>query len=370
MIRKFSLTICTTLALALTAGAAVSAELLTRKGASAKIGAGDATKSADVIDAGVELSPGAMHAPKSMAAESPVTSDSLIDGLSAIKHGRDGQDTVVPVPAKLQMMLKAKKAMAPKPVKGKFVQIKNSLVSPYASMGIIMSGCSGALVMNNYVLTSPWCVYNLQTKKFYENLDFIPAINGTEAPIGTIKWKNVWMPKGYQDTGDLAYAFALIELEGKPGDQMGWFGFGPAEGSENVKKLTVTGYPFIGTPKNTLWETTCTIDANQEHAYFYRCPGKGPTIITMVGSPAFIKGAKEGDPGQLIGIHTSSQDDKQNSWWAMKLNAAHTETILSWANGGEVAEEEPEEEEVAETEETEETTEVVADETAECTCEE
>ncbi|MGH6856045.1 MAG: hypothetical protein ACREDN_11590 [Aestuariivirga sp.] len=50
----------------------------------------------------------------------------------------------------------------------------------------------------------------------------------------------------------------------------------------------------------------------------------------------------------------------------MKLNAAHTETILSWANGGEVAEEEPEEEETSGTEETE----VVADETAECTCEE
>ena len=255
--------------------------------------------------------------------------------------------------------------MAPKAVKGKFVQIKNSRVSPYASIGTIMSGCSGALVMNNYVLTSPWCVYNVQTKKFYDNLDFIPALNGNEQPVGTFKWKNVWMPKGFQDTGDLALAFALIELEGKPGDQMGWFGFGPVEGSENVKKLTVTGYPFVEVPKSTMWEATCVIDANEENAYFYRCPGQGTTVITLLGAPLFKKGPKEGEAGQLLGIHTSSQDDKQNSWWAMKLNAAHTETILSWANGGEVAEEEPEEE-VSE----EETEEQETEEVAECTCEE
>jgi len=363
MIRISSILICSALALALGAGAAFSAELLNRRGAAATLGAGDTAKSVEAIDAGSGVSAGAMHAPKSRAAEKPVTPDAVIEGLSGIKHGRDGQDTVVPVPAKLQMMLKAKKAMAPKAVKGKFVQIKNSRVSPYASIGTIMSGCTGALVMNNYVLTSPWCVYNSQTKKFYENLDFIPALNGTDTPVGTIRWKNVWIPKGYQDTGDLALAFALIELEGKPGDQMGWFGFGPAEGSETVKKLTVAGYPYLGVPKNTVWETRCTIDANEENAYFYRCPGKGPTIITMVGSPAFIKGAKEGDLGQLIGIHTSSQDEKQDSWWAMKLNAAHTETTLSWANGGEVAEEE---EEVAEEETEEEETEEVAD----CICEE
>ncbi|MGH6856044.1 MAG: trypsin-like serine peptidase, partial [Aestuariivirga sp.] len=305
------------LALALAAGAVASAELLNRKGAKAQMGSGDTAKSADVIDVGAGLASGAFLAPKAMTPEAaaPQSSDALIDGLAGIRHGRDGQDTVIPVPEKLQMMLKAKKAMAPKPdkVKGKLVQIENTGVSPYASMGMIMSGCTGALVMKNYVLTSPWCVYNTQTKKFYDNLDFIPALNGNDAPVGTIKWKNVWIPKGFQDTGDLALAFALIELEGKPGDQMGWFGFGPVEGSENVKKLTVTGYPFVEVPKSTLWEATCTIDANEENAYFYRCPGKGATVVTMLGAPFFIKGPKEGDAGQLLGIHTGSQDDKQNS---------------------------------------------------------
>ncbi len=362
MIRKSSTLICTALTLALTAGVAFSAELLNREGASATIGAGDAAKSAE-IDTGAGLTSGALRAPKSMPAGAPMTTDALIDGLSAIKHGRDGQDTVVPVPAKLRMMLKAKKAMAPEPVKGKLVQIKNTSVSPYAAIGMIMSGCTGALVMNNFVLTSPWCVYNQQTRKFYDNLDFIPGLNGSASPAGAFKWKNVWMPQGFQDTGDLTLAFALIELEGRPGDQVGWFGFGPVEGSENVKKLTVTGYPFVEVPKSTMWEGACAIDANQEHAYFYRCPGKGATVVTMLGAPFFKKG-KEGEGGQLLGIHTGSQDEQQNSWWAMKLNAAHTETILSWANGGEVAEEE--EEEVSE----EETEEEETEEVAECTCEE
>ena len=359
MIRKHALIICTALSLALVAGAVSSAEMLTRKGAMAKLGAADTAKSAGPIDAGAGLASGAMLAPKAMApqAAAPEASDSLIDALSGIKHGRDGQDTVIPAPAGLQRMLKARGAgNPPKPAKGKLVQIKNTQVSPYASMGMLMSGCSGTLVMKRFVLTSSFCVYNMQTKKFYENLDFIPALNGDSAPVGTIRWKNVWMPKGFQDKGDLAYAFALVELESDIGDQVGWFGFGPAQGSENVKQLTLTGYPFADVPNNTLWESKCTIDANEANAYFYRCPGKGSTVATMLGSSFFIKGAKEGDPGQLLGLHTGAQDDKQNSWWAMKLNDAHTQTIISWASGGEVAPEE-------ETKETEETEEV-----AECTC--
>ena len=133
--------------------------------------------------------------------------------------------------------------------------------------------------------------------------DSVPGLSACLVVEGEVTWCNGYGERN-TDTGDLAYAFALIELEGKPGDQMGWFGFGPVEGSENVKKLTVTGYPFADVPKNTLWEATCAIDSNEQNAYFYRCPGKGTTIATMLGSPFFIKGPKEGDAGQLLGIHT------------------------------------------------------------------
>ena len=345
MIRKIALSFLTAAAV-FGAAAAVSGanaeEIFTRKGAVPEVGSGDTAKSADVINPGAGLTAGAMMAPASAA---PDAREKLVEGLAGLKHSRGGKDTVIDLAPRLKMMLRARGNVSPvRPFKGgggKLVQIANTKVSPYASMGMIMSGCSGALVMKRYVITAPWCVYDTKGKKFFDNLDFIPALNGNDAPVGTIKWKNVWIPKGFQDTGDLAYAFALIELEKDIGDQVGYFGFGPVKGSDNLKQLTLTGYPFAGVPKNTLWEANCSIDTNQQNAYFYHCPGDGKTLYSMLGAPFFAKGAKEGEAGQLLGIHISSQDDKQDSWWAMKLGDATTQTILSWANGGNAPPEPP-----------------------------
>ncbi len=332
MTRKFALSICTALTVASFAISAQSAEIFTRKGAVPEVGSGEVAKSADMITPGPGASADAFRTPQGAPAAGP---ESLIDGLAGIKHGRDGSDTVIKMSPKLQMMLKSRGTVKPvKPGKGKLVQIKNTKVSPYASIGMIMSGCTGTLVMKRYVLTAPWCVYDTKAGKFYDTLDFVPALNGEDAPVGTVKWKNVWIPKGFQEKGDLAYAFAMIELEKDVGDEVGWFGFGPVQGSAGLKQLTVSGYPFAGVPQNTMWESTCPIDASEENGYFYHCPGDGKTLVSMLGAPFFAKGAKEGEAGQLLGIHISSQDDKQNSWWAMKLNEAHTQTILSWANEG------------------------------------
>ncbi|MBI2717714.1 MAG: trypsin-like serine protease [Rhizobiales bacterium] len=333
MIRK-SLTALLLAGALLSATAANAQEIFTRKGQVPEVGSGEATRSADMINPGNGLAGSPMMSP---AANSPAARETLIQGLAGLKHGRDGKDTVIELAPRLQMLLKTRGQVSPvKPVtgKGKLVQINNTKVSPYASMGMLMSGCSGVLVMKRYVLTAAWCVYDTKTQKFLENLDFVPALNGNDAPVGTIKWKNVWIPKGFQQSADLAYGFALIELEKDVGDQVGWFGFGPVKGSDNLKQLTLTGYPFANVPKNTLWEASCSIDTSQENAYFYRCPGDGKTLVSMLGAPFFIKGAKEGDPGQLLGIHISSQDDKLESWWAMRLSETHTQTILSWANGG------------------------------------
>ena len=325
--------------LALTAAAispAFADEVFTRKGQVPLVGSGQAARSAKPIVSGENGMAGALMAPRLAA---PEIRDALIQGLAAIKHGHDGKDQTIDLAPKLQMMLKAHGAISPvRPFKGggKLVQIANTRVSPYAAIGVVASGCSGALVMKRFVLTAPWCVYDSKAKKFYDNLDFTPAVNGADAPVGTIKWKNVWIPKGYQETGDLTFAFALIELAEDVGDKTGWFGFGPVPGSESVRQLTLSGYPFNGVPENTVWETKCAIDSAQQDAYFYHCPGDGKVLAGMCGAPVYAKGAKAGDSDQILGLHVSSQNDKQDSFWAMKLGDATTQTLLSWANEGKI----------------------------------
>lgn len=331
---KFALSICSFLALAAASlSPAAAQEVLTRKGQVPLVGSDQASRDAKPIVAGSAIAGSPQMAAKLAA---PAAGDAFIQGLSAIKHGRNGKDSVIDLTPQTQMMLKSP-IMTPKPFKGgggKLVQVNNSRVSPYAAMGIVASGCSGALVMKRFVLTMPWCVYDSKAKKFYDNLDFTPAVNGSDAPVGTVKWKNVWIAKGYQDGGDLAYAYALIELDEDIGDKVGWFGFGPVKGSENVKQLTLSGYPFSNVPENTVWETKCSIDSNEDNAYFYRCPGDGKTIVSMSGAPLYMTGNKPDDAAQLLGLHASSQNDKQDSFWAMKLNDVTTKTLLAWANNG------------------------------------
>jgi V8-like Glu-specific endopeptidase len=360
MWKSVRLGLCAALSLAW-AATAFAEDVFTRRGMVPEVGSGEAARPADAIDAGSGLTAGALMAPK---AQAPAAIESLVGGLAGIRHGRDGKDAVIEVPPRLRTMLRARGVVKPvtpgKTDKGKLTQVKNTKVYPYAAIGVVMSGCTGALVMKRFVLTAPWCVYDTQARKFYDNLDFVPALNGEDAPVGTVKWKNVWIPQGFAEKGDLGFAFALIELDAEIGDQTGWFGFGPAKDSDAAKQLTLAGYPFEGVAKNTVWEASCKIDASEENAWFYRCPGKGNTLYSMLGAPFFAKGKTEADGAQLLGIHISSQNDNKDSWWAIKLTQAHTETILGWANGGDAPPEEVGEEE----------TEEGTGETAECTCEE
>lgn len=315
-------------------------------------------------DIGTLAAPSAPMMQPKAAPPAAMAPQKMIEGLGAIKGSRDGTQTTIETPARVRNMLMGKQSGmigGDKKDKGELKRVANTAEYPYATMGVIASGCTGTVVMQRFVLTAAWCVFDLQNKKFYENLNFYPAMDGKKAPFGEVPWKNVWVAKGFAEGGDLNFAYGLIELDQPIGDKTGWLGFGDLPKAR--PKLTLTGYPFAGVPDLTMWESKCTTDAVEDNHLFYRCPGKGASLAAMMGSPIWFKGKAE-DAWQIVGIHVTAQDDKQNSWWAARLNAAHTETILSWATAaneqdtGGGTEEVADEEEVAET-----------DEGAECTCE-
>jgi V8-like Glu-specific endopeptidase len=262
----------------------------------------------------------------------PVGADALIDGLTAIKASRGGKVMEVPLPDGLRMMLKMpvkQGKITPKPGGGgQLTQVKSTTDFPYATMGLLGSGCSGTLVAGRFVITAAMCLYDVKNQKFYDNLDFHPGINGNEQPFGVAKWQDAYVPKGYTAKGDLQYEFGLVVLEPKAGDQTGWMGFGHLE-KFDLKQVTLTGYPWDGVPQQTEWQTSCNMDAAESNFLFYRCPGQSKALASMTGSPLWFKG-KADDAWQIVGIHNYAQDDKKTSWWALRLNQANTETLLSW----------------------------------------
>ena len=269
-----------------------------------------------------------MMAPK---AAKPASIDAMIDGLSALKATRGGKQMEVPLPDSLRMMLKMPRQqgkITPKPSESKLTQINKTTDFPYTTMGLLGSGCTGTIVAKRFVITAAICIYDAKAKKFYDNLDFYPAINGNTQPYGAVKWKDAYIPKGYAENGDIQYDFGLVVLDSDIGDQTGWFGFGHVE-KFDFKQLTLTGYPYDGVPGQTLWQTTCNIDSAEASFVFYRCPGQGKALAAMTGSPVWFKGAAD-DAWQIVAIHNFAQDDKKNSWWALRLSQATTETLLAW----------------------------------------
>lgn len=282
-----------------------------------------------------------MAAPVPPKAMSP---QMTVEGLSAIKGSADGTQTEIATPPRVKrMLMRRQQGMIGGPAntqnKGELKPVTDTGQYPYTTIGVVASGCTGTVVMQRFVLTAAWCVYDLKGKSFFKDLDFLPAMNGKKTPFGRIKWKNAWVTKGFAEKGDLAFAYGLIELAQPVGEQTGWFGFGH-EPQFNFKKIAVTGYPFAGVPELTMWQTNCRIDTAEENAVFYRCPGNGQSLSAMLGSPMWYKG-KTDDSWKIVGIHITSQNDQMNSFWAARLNAAATETLLAWASGADQTQPQP-----------------------------
>ena len=306
-------------------------------------------------DSEIQLSLPAMPGAPSAAPVPPpaLSPQMMIDGLSAIKGSADGTQTEIATPPRVKrMLMRRQQGMiggTPAANKGELKRIGDTTQFPYTTIGVVASGCTGTVVMQRFVLTAAWCVFDVKNKGFWKDLDFLPAMNGKKTPFGRIKWKNAWVAKGFAEKGDLNFAYGLIELDQPIGDQTGWFGFGD-EPKFNFKKIAVTGYPFAGVPELTMWETGCRIDTAEEASVFYRCPGNGKSLAAMLGAPMWYKG-KTDDSWKIVGIHISSQNDQQNSFWASRLTAAATETLLAWANSADQTETGDDEEIADDTEE-------------------
>jgi V8-like Glu-specific endopeptidase len=105
-------------------------------------------------------------------------------------------------------------------------------------------GCTGSLVANKYVLTAGHCVYDRDKGGYIDSAEVVPGLNGTYKPYGSAYMTKPRASSGWINERDNNYDYALITLDRKIGDTVGWFQM--ASLNEDMLKASVVrtaGYP-------------------------------------------------------------------------------------------------------------------------------
>jgi glutamyl endopeptidase len=162
-------------------------------------------------------------------------------------------------------------------------RVFNTTAFPWRTMGRIALGCTGTLIGPRHVLTAGHCVYNTDTDRYYNNINFTPAQNGSSKPYGVKAWSKAIAPQGWTRDHNRNYDYALIVLKERIGNQVGWLGYA---NNPNLPKYTVniSGYPGdkVGSLFATMWRSSCPLVIIQSSRLYYDCdtyPGHSGSAV-------------------------------------------------------------------------------------------
>lgn len=228
------------------------------------------------------------------------------------------------------------------PSNDKRVRFTTTDVFPHSVHGIVISskpdGTSiwgtGVMIAPDIVLTAAYNLYNDEKpiRNPYQNIKFIPGLNGKQAPFGSFDAFEVYAPEDFvnnrssHEFGFDPESYGIMVLKEPIGEKTGYFGLHIAEKNTlKSKGISVVGYPGDKSRQEGYyeqWGETGQIlafeDKNFVHYQITTYSGQG-------GSAVFYQASDH--EYYVIGIHLGSNEEYKTGTW---INRERFDQIQQW----------------------------------------
>lgn len=261
------------------------------------------------------------------------TSDPALGGRKLFLHSVDVPETQSPGGSRTgaPRLLKQELSFEPElPIPEGVDEVRvpgdKSLEPPFSLVGNVGETCTGILVGPCHYLTAAHCVFDHKTFQVIGNTGFNPGRNGVESlfPLGRFQALRVFPSKNWTMRGDRKYDAAIVQVQGRPGDEIGSIDFG-AEGLPAVVGLNIAGYPG-DKPLAQMWADFCdgvelNFGTGKKEFVFHDCnatkgnsgspmwtytPADGNRQVAAVFTSSTIQFLEDEDPPRFAAVQTST----------------------------------------------------------------